>query len=271
MKVDVILTCFNRKEKTVNCVKALLKNSAELRFVIVDDNSSDGTADALEKIECSKTLLRGSGNLYWAGGMRIGINHVLHAEARADYVLLVNDDVEFYEKIVDKMIEQSQKKNGAVIVGSCCDANGKLTYGAIKFNNVFTRPMCYLLSTQEADIAAEAFNCNAVLMPFGTMITAGNFDAAYSHSLADYDYGFTLKKMGFCIYGTPFFVGVCCHNSLEGTWRDRSLSRRKRLRLKETPKGLPQKEWNHFLLKNLGLGFFLRYAYSAKARIWLGL
>lgn len=239
MKVDVIFTCFNRKAKSVKCVKSLLKNSAELRFVIVDDNSSDGTTEALKEIECKKTFLGGSGQLFWAGGMRVGIDYVLHSETDAEYILLLNDDVEFYENAVDKMIQQSQIKKGAVIAGNCHDANEKLTYGAVKFNHVFARPMSYLLSTQEADIEADTFNGNAVLIPLKAMMATGNFDDTYTHSFADYDYGFMLKKKGFHIYGSPFFVGSCSHNSIDGTWRDRSLPRKTRMQLKESPKGLP--------------------------------
>lgn len=47
-----LMTCFNRKEKTITAISNLIsKNSnIEFKFVVVDDNSTDGTKAALEKI-----------------------------------------------------------------------------------------------------------------------------------------------------------------------------------------------------------------------------
>lgn len=271
MKVKVIFTCFNRKDKTVQCVKTLLNNKAEISFIIVDDNSSDGTVEVLEQMNFNKIILHGSGSLFWAGGMRVGIGHALSEDTDADYILLVNDDVVFNENVVDRMIEQSVKKNGAVIVGNCCDLDGQPTYGAIKFNSALKSPMYIHLKPKEFEKEADTFNCNAVLIPIKAMKTIGNFDSVYTHSFADYDYGFMLKKKGFHIYGTPFFVGTCSDDKLNVSWMNRNLPRKQRMQLKESPKGLPQKEWNHFLLKNLGIKYFVRYAYTAKLKIWLGI
>lgn len=53
VKVAVILTCHNRKEKTVNCVKKLIGGNPQIvfQFVIVDDGSTDGTTGELEKMK----------------------------------------------------------------------------------------------------------------------------------------------------------------------------------------------------------------------------
>lgn len=271
MKVKVILTCFNRKEKTIRCIKGLLNNVAELSFIVVDDNSSDGTAEALKKLDFNMTIIYGNGNLFWAGGMRVGIKMVLHESTDIDYVLLVNDDVVFYDDVIDKMIAESISRKNSVIVGTCCDTEGKTTYGAIKFHGIFSKSMYYHLSIEKVEQEADTFNCNAVLLPIETVKKVGNFDPVYTHNFADYDYGFMLKKKGFHIYGTPFYVGECSDDTPILSWENRSLSRKKRIQLKESPKGLPQREWNHFLLKNLGVIYFLRYGYTAKIKIGLGL
>ena len=76
--ITVIFTCFNRREKTLQCMKSLSGGNKDLafRYVIVDDNSTDGTYEALEDLKRSGMtidVLRGTGNLFWAGGMRKGI------------------------------------------------------------------------------------------------------------------------------------------------------------------------------------------------------
>ena len=49
MKVTVIFTCFNRKEKSLKCMKTLAGQDSGIKyhFIVVDDNSTDGTAEAI--------------------------------------------------------------------------------------------------------------------------------------------------------------------------------------------------------------------------------
>ena len=52
MKIAVLLTCHNRREKTLSCLKNLLEQNLEdidLSVYLVDDGSSDGTSDAIKE------------------------------------------------------------------------------------------------------------------------------------------------------------------------------------------------------------------------------
>lgn len=78
IKIKVIFTCFNRKEKTIKCIESLVNGNLdyELSFIVIDDNSSDGTKEEISKLDYDINLLTGSGELYWAGGMRKGIAQI---------------------------------------------------------------------------------------------------------------------------------------------------------------------------------------------------
>lgn len=273
--IQVILTCYNRREKTINCIKKLKAQNVthDMKFIVVDDNSEDGTREAIETLNYDVKILIGNGNLYWAGGMRIGIQYYLdHKEhLKAEYILLVNDDVDFYPGTIEKMIDLSKRKMGAVIAGNCCDQDGNHSYGAVNFSNNIFKDICFLLAPYRVEKKADTFNCNCVLMEADIMNRVGNFDSMYTHNFADYDYGMTLNKFGYEIYGTSFYVGVCSDNSISGTWQDKSLSIKERLKRKEWPKGLPQKEWSYFLLKNFGVIYWIRYGYTGVIKILLGM
>jgi glycosyltransferase involved in cell wall biosynthesis len=65
--IAILLTCFNRRETTLAClasIEAAVAGSADYRIVIVDDGSSDGTADAVRAAFPDAMLVIGSGNLY---------------------------------------------------------------------------------------------------------------------------------------------------------------------------------------------------------------
>ena len=49
MKIAVLLTCYNRKDKTLACLKSLSKNSSSVIVYITDDASTDGTSLAIRQ------------------------------------------------------------------------------------------------------------------------------------------------------------------------------------------------------------------------------
>ena len=70
--VTAILACHNRRAKTLACLEALASQTApcRLRIVLFDDGSTDGTAAAVRRAHPQVDILPGTGDAYWAGGMR---------------------------------------------------------------------------------------------------------------------------------------------------------------------------------------------------------
>ena len=272
MNIKIILTCHNRKEKTLCCMKSLVQGNPAhtLSFIVTDDGSTDGTAGAIEEAGYNAAILYGDGSLFWAGGMRLGIAHFLASPGGADYVMLVNDDVVFDEGVADALITRSAANDGAVIIGATRDEKGNFTYGGLRLTAKGERGLYTPVLPSREALNCDMFNGNCVLMPVRTVLNAGNFDPAYRHALADFDYGLCLKRLGYCLVSSAGYVGVCSKNKTAGTWRDTSLSRMKRIRLKESVKGLSFKEWFHFIHKNFGPWKALRYSVTPYLRILIG-
>lgn len=297
-KITVIFTCFNRKEKTLACINSLLSQNdgLDFHFVIVDDNSSDGTPEMLEKLKAEGLnidILHGDGNLYWAGGMRRGIAAVKEAmtakegaagacvavreqmpcgEPGAEYVLLVNDDVKFDLDVVKSMVADSdylEKRYGKtpVMVGPMRDENGNFSYGGIRYQKGIHYEV---VRPEDEDRRCDSFNMNCLLLSKKTFLELPNFDAHYVHSLADFDYGLEMKRRQIPMYVTSYYAGTCPDNDPKGGWTDRSLPRRERLKKKENIKGAPFKPWFYFLRKNFGMGQALLHAFTPYLRILLG-
>lgn len=272
MNILVIMTCFNRKDKTEECIKSLSKGNSNLNFtfIVVDDNSQDGTVNMLEELQKIYTIhiIKGDGNLYYSGGMRMGMDYALNnLDGLFDYFLMINDDVEFFESCIERMLSQIQT-NKSVIVGVTCDQEKRLTYGAIKYiknNSIKYRKV----DITEFDLECDTFNANCVLIPYSALKKIGSIDSRYIHALGDFDYGFSLKKNGYIIKTSDRYVGYCDNNSVENTWQDQNLPVIKRIRLKENPKGAPIKYWFYFLHKNFGLVPALVYCVSPFIKIIL--
>ncbi|MBR1439616.1 MAG: glycosyltransferase family 2 protein [Lachnospiraceae bacterium] len=283
--ITLIFTCFNRKEKTIRCVKSLIEGNSirdRVHFIVVDDGSTDGTEEALKEYfgslsdkNATLEVIRGDGNLFYSGGMRLGIERAKERVAQIgangrqgdpeSRVILLNDDVAFDIGILDRVLELS---NDRVYVGPMRDEEGNFSYGGTRYRG---RSIHYdMIGPEEKEHFCDTFNANFVVIPERIFQKAHNIDPAYIHSLGDFDYGLQLRKMGCIIDVLPFYAGTCPDNPITGTWADRSLSRMERFRKKESPKGAPFGPWFHFLLKNFGLGKALWHSLTPYLRILIG-
>lgn len=251
-KILGIFTCYNRKEKTLKCLDSLMRENPDIdfSFIAVDDNSTDGTREALLSYN-NVQLISGNGHCYYSGGMWLGIQAAKQSCDMYDWILFFNDDVTFLHHSIERLQAYAHKKN-EIIVGAICDQKGCLSYGGVIKKSRF-QPAFEIIMSQNNRCLCDTFNANCVLLPIEVFKNLPNIDEHYTHAMGDYDYGLEARKRKIPIVVSDFFVGICIDNPIDGTWRDVNLSRRERLRKKESPKGLPFREWFYFIKKHYGL------------------
>lgn len=243
-----LMTCYNRKEKTEKALRRLVEGnpSLEFSFLIADDGSTDGTDEMLLQMPRASVLF-GDGSLFYSGGMRLAIDEAKKKAKSYDYCLLFNDDVDFHDHAIEELCE---KDSSAIWVGPTSDEAGNLSYGGIVKTSNWRPKTKIIMADSEKGALCDTFNANCVLIPWEIFVQLDNIDEVYTHSMGDFDYGFSAARKGFSIRVSDRFVGVCPDNPVSVSWRNRELSRKERIRRKESPKGLPAKEWFHYLKKN---------------------
>ena len=270
-KIAVLMTTYNRRESTIKCIRSLYEGNPglDLRFVVADDKSTDNTAFAIKALSYKKHVIDGTGKLFWTGGMRRAIAYALMGAENLDYVLMVNDDVVFFEHSIEELVNRLEDSLAGVIVGATCDKAGKLSYGGVEKKSRFFAKFG-LISPSKELVYCDTFNCNCVLIKSDVFKAAGNLDGKYTHSMADYDYGMHLNRMGYKIINSEKFVGECEDNDIEKSWRNPKLSRLQRIKLKEGPKGLPFGDWFYFVRKNYGIVSAIYHSITPYVRIAIG-
>ncbi len=122
ISIATIITCYNRKEKTLTCLTDLMNQDVisdiDLNVYLVDDGSTDGTGDAVKQNFPHVNILQGDGTLYWNGGMRFAFSEAMKNDY--DYYLWLNDDTFLYSDAIKLLLEISndmkRKKGRDVIV-----------------------------------------------------------------------------------------------------------------------------------------------------------
>lgn len=269
--ISILMTSFNRRETTLACLAALpaaVADCADWRIVLVDDGSSDGTGAAVCALWPDAVVVRGSGDLYWNGGMRLAWRTAL--PFGDDFVLWLNDDTQLRPGAIADMISlyRTQANAKTVIVGCTVDPrSGALTYGGYRIAEGWSRLRLRRLSAAETE--CDTFNGNCVLIPRAAATEIGINAAEYRHAYGDNDYGLRARRTGWRILELKSPVAVQERN-------ERYEQSLRRLTLRNWrfiffhPKGLALREWLAFCRAHGGrlwpVNFVLRYLKMATAR-----
>lgn len=117
--VSVLIVNWNAGPMLAKCVKAALATTAEV--IVVDNASTDGSADAVAARLPAARLLRQRTNLGFAGGVNLAARH-----ATGRWLLLLNPDTQLSADALARLRQTLLDIPGAGAVGACLvDADGR--------------------------------------------------------------------------------------------------------------------------------------------------
>jgi GT2 family glycosyltransferase len=233
-RIAVLITCHNRKQKTIQCLEALYNNKLSTEFsldvFLVDDASKDGTSrEVAAKFPLVK-ILNGNGYLYWCRGM-----HLAWETASSyyiyDYYLWLNDDTILYPYAIHELLLAYGKVLAmSIICGSIHSKDGNFTYGLSQINGEPIMP-------NNKNLKGTFVNGNCVLISKKVYHLVGNLDACFPHAIGDFDYGLRAKKKGVHLLTTAKFIGICEKNERFPLWCYRNTPFTQRLKSLYSPLG----------------------------------
>lgn len=205
-KIALLVTCYNRKTTTIEFLENLYSLGVESDIYILDDNSTDGTYDAIKNDFPLVNLHRGNGNLFWNRGMyeiwKIAM------KGHYDFYIWLNDDVIVYDNLISELLFcYNQLQNDSLITGIIESNSNEVIYGGSDGSKK-------LISPEGKMKAVKYMNGNVVLVSKATFGLLGNLDPKFHHDLGDVDYGLRAIENGINVYSTRFPVGRGIRNSI---------------------------------------------------------
>ncbi len=117
MKALVIVPTYNERENIAAIIKAVLKESAELEILVVDDNSPDGTAKIVAEMQKENGkihILKRNGKMGLGSAYVAGFKFAI--QQKYDYILEMDADFSHDPDEIPRMLEAI--KNNDLVIGS---------------------------------------------------------------------------------------------------------------------------------------------------------
>ena len=202
MRLVAVVLSWNGREDTL----AALESLQGIETIVVDNGSTDGSADAIAERFPEVELVRAGVNLGFAAGNNVGIRRAL--DRGADWVLLLNNDAAAEPGLVDALAAAAEARPDAGVLA--CKVlfadSDRLGYAGAGFNPLLGRSRHEgfgepdepgeLRDTVRATGAGMAVSRKAIE-------AAGLFDEELFLYAEDLDWSLRIRQAGFAIVYVP--------------------------------------------------------------------
>jgi len=206
MTVHVLMPVFNRVEMTASMLKCLHAQQIDepLSIVVINDGSTDGTAELLQRHDDVK-VLNGDGSLWWGGAIDMGLRHVFAKVAVDDWILFVNNDTVIEANFIQTLLDAAREHTPAA-VGSIIrdiDAPHSLLSLGPRINAWRFRVSDAIDTSSEKQVAVadtvsvDALSGRGVLFPVAALQAVHGLRPRWlPHYLADYEVAARVRRAG---------------------------------------------------------------------------
>lgn len=121
-KASVIIVTYNHKKYVKICLSTVLDNKP-LEVIVVDNCSTDGTVELIQKEFSQVKLIKSPKNLGYGGGNNLGVKH-----AKGEYVVILNPDTRVEKNWLEELLKPLEKEERLITTSKI------LTYDGSKIN-----------------------------------------------------------------------------------------------------------------------------------------
>lgn len=212
--LSIIIASYNTKNLILAAVDSILRQKPEISYeiIVVDDDSTDGSVEALRKLEKKSDKLKliiNEKNLGYVQTNNKGIK-----AASGIYILLLNSDTVVKRGALEKLINFARSHKDAGVVGAkLLNADGTLQPSCYHLPTIKNAVLEYWLGRKglfekyapkgNRPAEVEAVVGAAFLITPEALKKAGALNTAYKSYFEDMDYCRTARRKGLKVYYLP--------------------------------------------------------------------
>ncbi len=207
--IYIIIPIHNGLNHTKTCLADIeTLQYKNVRTIVVDDGSSDGSASFIKSHYPDIILLKGDGELWWSGAVNRGIAHALNNNG--EYICLLNNDNRLEADFLDNLLRTAIEKKVDCVCSKVLIQNSRTVFfGGGTINALGELKMRQGLDSPEFNSLQETLWTGGM----GVLFTAGIFESIglfdeknFPQYFGDADFSFRLRKNGFKILYEPTSV-----------------------------------------------------------------
>ncbi|MFH0801959.1 MAG: glycosyltransferase family 2 protein [bacterium] len=209
-EVLIVIVNWNRREALEQLLADLRElNYSNNRVVVIDNASTDGSAESVAAHFSSVRLVRNSENLGGSGGFNTGMRLALE-EGNCSYVWLLDNDVRVEREALSALVDVMEKDPAVGLAGSgildaanpdiFVEVGARVNWGAST-----SLPLLKGESGQEVHevTSADYVAACSALVRMEALRQVGLMDEGYFLLWDDIDFGLRFRKAGWKVAGVP--------------------------------------------------------------------
>ncbi|HST23190.1 MAG TPA: glycosyltransferase family 2 protein [Blastocatellia bacterium] len=213
-RVYIIILNWNNYEDTKKCVESVEQATyPDLKIIIVDNASTDGSGERLQKEFSQHQFVLNEGNLGFSKGCNRGIRVAMQDKDCA-YVLLLNNDAVVTADFLEKAVESAERDSRIGLVGGKIFNSLESKVIAYAGGHMdFWRGMVVIRGFGEEDRGQYDGACEVGFVTGAFMLIkrevlekVGLLPEEYFFGVEEWDYSYNVQQHGYKLYYVPEFV-----------------------------------------------------------------
>jgi GT2 family glycosyltransferase len=198
-RVLVMLPVHNRRKTTELFLRGLLaQNYSNWHLLLIDDGSTDDTAEMARGLAPSLSIVRGTGNWWWGGALHQGYRWLKqHPDHQDDLVLIINDDTQIEPDFLSNAV--AAMRPASLMLSQLYSQNGVFEEAGVAWD--WARLEWKVAKTGEG---INCFSTRGLFLYARDFLKIGGFHPTLlPHYLSDYEFTMRARRKGFALITAP--------------------------------------------------------------------
>lgn len=193
--IYILLPVHNRLKITELFIQSLYKQVyKKFELIVIDDGSIDGTTSMIKEYFPKSIILKGDGNLWWAGSLQKAYDFLKYKKySHDDMILIINDDVIFDEDFLKNGVSELLENKKSALLAKAQDIEN-IEYFS---QGIHIDWQLFSFTQASKDDNISCLSTRGLFLYYSDFLQSkGFYPKILPHYFSDYEFTIRLQKQG---------------------------------------------------------------------------